>query len=154
MAKYRKKPVVIEAVQFDGTHEGGSAIIGWMKTYGTVGGAIGEAILSIATLEGTMTASPGDWIIKGVQGEFYPCKPKIFEATYEPEEGAALATAQPEAKPEGVDDAAHAALWRKHKDSFAVLQAMLEAASPLVLNKLKAQEAANAAMLSPTGEPT
>ena len=47
--------------------------------------------------------------------------------------------AQPEAK--GVDDAADAALWRKHKDSFAVLQAMLDAASPLVLNKLKAQEA-------------
>ena len=56
---------------------------------------------------------------------------------------AALATAQTEAKPEGVDDATDAALWRKHKDSFAVLQAMLEAASPLVLNKLKAQEAAH-----------
>ena len=38
----------------------------------------------ITTLEGEMTASPGDWIIKGVKGEFYPCKPDIFEATYEP----------------------------------------------------------------------
>lgn len=46
------------------------------------GGAIVEAIIS--TLEGTMTASNGDWIIRGVKGELYPCKPDIFAATYEP----------------------------------------------------------------------
>ena len=43
--------------------------------------------LLIGTLEGTMAAAPGDWVIKGVAGEFYPCKPDIFEATYEPVEG-------------------------------------------------------------------
>jgi hypothetical protein len=44
-------------------------------------------VLMIKTLEGDFTASPGDWIIKGVKGEFYPCKPDIFEATYELEAG-------------------------------------------------------------------
>ena len=58
MSKFRKKPVVIEAYQTDETTE-------------------------IRTLEGVMTASPGDWIITGVKGERYPCKPDIFEATYE-----------------------------------------------------------------------
>lgn len=43
-------------------------------------------ILSVQTLEGKMTALKGDWIIKGIKGEFYPCKPEIFEATYEPVE--------------------------------------------------------------------
>ena len=49
------------------------------------GAAVGgePEIKAIETLEGTMWAQPGDWIIKGVQGEFYPCKPDIFEATYE-----------------------------------------------------------------------
>jgi hypothetical protein len=56
--KYRKKPVVIDAFQT-------------------------ETELQIETLEGTMTASPGDFIIKGVKGEIYPCKPDIFWLTYE-----------------------------------------------------------------------
>ena len=60
--KYRKKPVVIEAVQFVDTE---------------------ESILKIETLEGVMVATEGDYIIKGVQGEFYPCKPDIFLETYE-----------------------------------------------------------------------
>lgn len=63
MAKFRKKPVVIEASQ----------------------NLTGEDI-AIPTLEGTMIASPGDWIITGVKGEIYPCKPDIFAATYEPAE--------------------------------------------------------------------
>jgi hypothetical protein len=46
--------------------------------------------VTIDTAEGRMTASPGDWIIKGVQGEFYPCKPAIFKATYEPMDAEAL----------------------------------------------------------------
>ena len=84
--KYRKKPVVIEAVQFDGSHPSADAIIAkWPK--------IGKAYtadsylegLIIPTLEGTMRANGGDWIIQGVKGEIYPCKPDIFEATYEPE---------------------------------------------------------------------
>ena len=78
MAQYRKKPVVIEAVQWfkDGDHP---AVV-------LTAPAIGEArsVPAIYTLEGWMFVSPGDWIITGVQGEQYPCKPDIFEATYEP----------------------------------------------------------------------
>lgn len=61
MPKFRKKPVVIEAVRT-------------------------ETMVSIETLEGVMTANPGDWIITGIKGERYPCKPDIFAATYEPVE--------------------------------------------------------------------
>jgi hypothetical protein len=78
MPTFRKRPVVIEAVQLT------PLSLSEMEEF--VGGDLefrgGEVI--IATLEGAMHASPGDWIIKGVQGEFYPCKPDIFEATYEP----------------------------------------------------------------------
>ena len=77
MPKFRKKPVVIEAIQYtgDNKHE--------MRDF--ISGNIDERQgLSIETLEGWLHASPGDWIIKGVNGEFYPCKPDIFEKTYEP----------------------------------------------------------------------
>ena len=95
MSRYRKLPVVIEAVQFDGTDKGLSSVIRF------IGGAENGTPVNAGvywsrdskdfikwefqfkTLEGTMTASPGDWIIKGVRGEFYPCKPDIFAATYE-----------------------------------------------------------------------
>jgi len=79
--KYRKKPVVIEAFRFDGRNRG--LIVSWMLDHSvTVPDPLGEAFL-IPTLEGVMRASIGDYIIKGVQGEFYPCKPDIFAATYE-----------------------------------------------------------------------
>jgi hypothetical protein len=88
MAKYRKKPVVIEAVQFDGSQESAEAAVAFTNGAGS---AMKERIeplsaltVSIKTLEGEMRADPGDWIIKGVKGEFYPCKPDIFAATYEP----------------------------------------------------------------------
>ena len=88
MAKYRKKPVVIEAIVF--TDEPAklielgkfvdNGVDGWIK----VSYADREnPKLSIETLEGTMQASIGDYIIKGVNGEFYPCKPDIFAKTYE-----------------------------------------------------------------------
>lgn len=79
MAKYRKKPVEIEAILFDGENfeEIGHFV-------GFNGRKVGrEGRLEIITLEGVMVANPGDYIIKGVQGEFYPCKPDIFEQTYE-----------------------------------------------------------------------
>lgn len=78
---FRKKPVEIEAWQFDGTNRGN--IIAWMREHGveTVN-PLGSLFL-ISTLEGTMTADIGDWIIKGVKGEFYPCKPDIFDLTYD-----------------------------------------------------------------------
>lgn len=80
--KYRKKPVVIEAIQFDGKN--GSLFPKW--TRGEALPMMGDEgpILTVRTREGEMRAHPGDWIIKGVKGEFYPCKPDIFEATYEP----------------------------------------------------------------------
>ena len=91
--KYRKRPVVIEAIRWDGTEECLSVVLAWTDFDALpddgihVGRGIGYVpalgTLDIPTLEGTMTASPGDWIIKGVQGEFYPCKPDIFAATYE-----------------------------------------------------------------------
>ncbi|WP_019419040.1 hypothetical protein [Paenibacillus sp. OSY-SE] len=80
MSKYRKKPVVIEAIQFN---------------KGVTPDMIREALgcnpvtpemprFYIDTLEGRMEVTLGDWIIKGINGEFYPCKPDIFEKTYEP----------------------------------------------------------------------
>ena len=76
---YRKKPVEIEAMQFDGSAYSAMHIGQW-----TGGLAIYDGIsLQIPTLEGPMLAAKGDWVIKGVAGEFYPCKPAIFAATYE-----------------------------------------------------------------------
>lgn len=77
--KYRKKPVVIEAVQFTGKLSDIESL-----NVPEVSQELGSNTCQIPTLEGVMTASPGDWIIKGVNGEFYPCKPDIFEKTYEP----------------------------------------------------------------------
>jgi hypothetical protein len=87
MGKYRKKPVIIEAKQFTDI-QSYLSIVEWMKTCGDTAALADEVrystpIMTIQTLEGTMSASPGDWIIRGVSGEFYPCKPDIFAATYE-----------------------------------------------------------------------
>jgi hypothetical protein len=82
MSKFRKKPVVIEAMQYTGRN--------CIECIRFMGGPWENLELHntdqpvIHTLEETLTASAGDWIIKGVMGEFYPCKPDIFEATYEP----------------------------------------------------------------------
>ena len=90
--KFRKKPVVIEAMQYDGSSVTATPIIAWALGEG---GSVtyycedGEScrrdshVLRVATLKGAVTALPGDWIIRGVKGEFYPCKPDIFAATYE-----------------------------------------------------------------------
>lgn len=93
MAKFRKKPVVVEAIQWTGEN--------LMAVYEFIGepvklegridhekwdeyvDLVKERGFCIVTLEGTMVANISDYIIKGVQGEFYPCKPAIFEATYE-----------------------------------------------------------------------
>jgi hypothetical protein len=77
--KFRKKPVVIEA-----WCNNGSMMPDWVANVCTGGEKIaGSGPLFIPTLEGTMEAKPGDWIIQGVKGEVYPCKPDIFEATYD-----------------------------------------------------------------------
>ena len=113
--KYRKKPVVIDAVRWDGTERCLNEValpflcdghdtfdhlprapddphiqngIGYVPPLGE---------LSIPTLEGTMRANPGDWIIRGVKGEFYPVKPDIFAATYESVEETACCSVSPSA---------------------------------------------------------
>lgn len=93
MGKFRKKPVVIEAVEFKGFNkENGQVIFSdcpeWlMSEFGkTVIFFDKPNTLTIKTLEGDHTASIGDYIIQGVKGELYPCKPDIFKKTYEPVE--------------------------------------------------------------------
>lgn len=80
--KYRKKPVVIEAIQFNGWNFG--EIMDWMLDITGIYPSCFKETMTIQTLEGDMVASIGDYIIKGVKGEFYPCKPDIFKQTYEP----------------------------------------------------------------------
>jgi hypothetical protein len=84
---YRKKPVEIQAIQFTGYNATeiaefvGEQFSGYHIVYDQTA-EYGEEY-TIETLEGDMTVRPNDWIIRGVQGEFYPCKPDIFEATYD-----------------------------------------------------------------------
>jgi hypothetical protein len=79
--KYRKKPVEIEAIRFAGDSYGDLCAIGHLGLKPKI---LHDPLrLEIKTLEGIMTARIGDYIIKGVNGEFYPCKPDIFEKTYE-----------------------------------------------------------------------
>jgi hypothetical protein len=84
--KFRKKPVVIEAIQL--TKENVVDVLTFCNNAGNiVAGNEDDMGISILTLEGTMTANTGDYIIRGVKGEFYPCKPDIFEQTYEEIDG-------------------------------------------------------------------
>ena len=111
--KYRKKPVVIEAIRWDGTEEAGLRTRHWVEREHNSGAIVdtkyighlwdyeigayvltsgktifapyGERCLIVMTLEGEMVARPGWWIIRGVQGEFYPCDPDVFAQTYEEE---------------------------------------------------------------------
>ena len=92
MNLYRKKPVVIEAVQFRQTSSSDSGC--FVDNSSEIAAFMGQGVsvaktddgrtcIEIPTLEGVMQASVGDWIIKGVNGEFYPCKPDIFAKTYD-----------------------------------------------------------------------
>ena len=92
MNLYRKKPVVIEAVQFRQTSSSNSGC--FVDNSSEIAAFMGQGVsvaktddgrtcIEIPTLEGVMQANVGDWIIKGVNGEFYPCKPDIFEKTYD-----------------------------------------------------------------------
>ena len=84
MGRYRKKPVVIEAIQWTGDNI--RAVSEFMAPEMPVymgEFANADELIGIDTLEGRMVAQTGDWIIRGVQGELYPCKPDIFDATYE-----------------------------------------------------------------------
>lgn len=86
MPKFKKKPITIDAVQFDGNYPSSELLFLGLNHEKIV--SIGKydknlRTLIIHTLEGDHTASSGDWIIKGVKGELYPCKPDIFALTYE-----------------------------------------------------------------------
>ncbi len=82
--KFRKKPVVIEAMQFDGSNA--EVLVEAFQFSASLMRSVegsSDPLLTVATLEGNMVVSIGDWVIRGVKGELYPCKPDIFEATYE-----------------------------------------------------------------------
>lgn len=91
--KFRKRPIEIEAIQVPNgmwSRLSPKEAADWVRSIPTENNDFIRAIdiekdgrISIKTIEGIMTASPGDWIIKGMAGEFYPCKPHIFDATYE-----------------------------------------------------------------------
>lgn len=87
MPKFRKKPVIIEAYRLDDQCQNAWELIMWAhEGLHALNNSIITAEpggLMIRTLEGYLHASPGDWIIKGVKGEFYPCKPDVFEQIYE-----------------------------------------------------------------------
>ncbi|MBB6601806.1 hypothetical protein HW432_05865 [Bacillus pumilus] len=84
--KYRKKPVVVEAIQYDGSQDSydklrgfcGDIVGNWLDSFTNI------SVIYIQTLEGNLIVSPNDYVIKGVKGEFYPCKPDVFQQTYEP----------------------------------------------------------------------
>lgn len=91
MPRFRKRPVVVEAEQYDGSWENAQHLIGRfgpeleIEGYWTQEPVLGfHRRLVVRTPEGTMIVGVGDWIIRGIRGEVYPCKPDIFEATYEP----------------------------------------------------------------------
>lgn len=84
MKKFRKKPVVIDAVQWDGSEDLALEIASFDNFAGMIDYKTGEfGGFYIDTLEGRMKVSPGDYVIKGIKGEYYACKPDIFEVTYE-----------------------------------------------------------------------
>lgn len=126
MTQFRKKPVVIEAVQFDdhAARYGWSDLIladnPWLDAAYDPGGSLtnyqgadGKQYIKIRTREGNMRCKVGDWIIRGVKGELYPCKPDIFEATYEP-----AATPEPTAD-RGWEVPVKPLEWRDHgPDAF------------------------------------
>lgn len=78
--KYRKKPVVIEAIKFTGTNH--DEVMRFTNGHSLNSLSVLETV-KIQTMEGLMTAKKGDWIIKGIKGEFYPCDSDIFSQTYE-----------------------------------------------------------------------
>ena len=84
--KFKKRPLVVDAIRFNGTPASANDVfdefdIPGAKFHPT---SVEHGVLVIPTLEGSHTAAPGDWIIRGGAGEFYPCKPDIFAQTYEP----------------------------------------------------------------------
>lgn len=110
MAKFRKLPVVIDAFHWTGTN--GIELMRWVEGFGpnTSGTELGidfaASEVTVKTKEGEMRGAPGDWIIRGVHGEYYPCKPDIFEKTYAADAGEPAPSDGPPANsPRGVFEA-------------------------------------------------
>lgn len=83
MPKFQKLPVIVEAFQLPLIGEDPAAFVQWAESLNFDGyTSERDGCIAIQTLEGVMTGEPGDWIIQGVNGEFYPCKPDIFAKTY------------------------------------------------------------------------
>lgn len=85
--RFRKKPIVIEAIQFTGHNQ--AEVLAFCRPNLSKRALEGAQIMKLPVIitnrEGDLTASPGDWVIKGTAGEFYPCKPDIFANIYDPE---------------------------------------------------------------------
>lgn len=85
MNLYQKLPIIVEARKLDSTNNGLREIIDWVNAGdGAARQKPGFDAVDIDTLEGTMTAGPGDWVVQGAKGEFYPVKPEAFDVTFEP----------------------------------------------------------------------
>ena len=98
--KFRKKPVVIEAVKASDAmkyaESNWKGLPDWLRDAYEAGNVVfARPAVIIRTLEGNMTAEPKDWIIRGVKGEIYPCKPDIFAATYDAVDAPAVGGAEP-----------------------------------------------------------
>ena len=108
--RFRKKPVTVDAIRNEGEW---APVLAWLDAAGYMVPFLGrpaitrnaDGSLSIETLEGTMRADVGDWVIRGIKGEFYPCKDDVFRRTYEP----ANAAAEGEPAPGGIETRLHAA---------------------------------------------
>lgn len=133
MSKFRKKPVVIEAHRWEPT-ENGRNKNPWPNSHLEAlhfSVALVSLDLIIPTLEGEMRASPGDWIIKGVNGEFYPCKPDIFEKTYEPESAKPPASEGVRELLQWVLDNVPSVFWQENKFRGEALKKISEALAAL-----------------------
>lgn len=84
LMQFRKKPVVIEAIQYTGAGSFGEMCATWGASFLESCSMDSLGVVVIKTLEGKLLPNDGDWIIKGVKGEFYPCKPDIFAMTHDP----------------------------------------------------------------------
>jgi hypothetical protein len=87
MARFRMKPIAIEAVKYRDSPEGRAAVVGFCGPSTAIWPAMVENRVAIYTLEGRLSdVRDGDWIIRDAGGEFHPCRPDVFAANYEPED--------------------------------------------------------------------
>lgn len=114
MAKFRKKPVVIEAIQYTGDNL--REVLEFTSYQAHVER---NRRVFISTLEGVMEATPGDWIIRGIHGEHYPCKPAIFAATYEPAQETSPVQPNPNTYGDAIVAAALACGTPRYDDALA-----------------------------------